>query len=131
MALERRISTDLGVAVVGEDVGDSVDGGFEPDRVSGGGAGDDQFEAVFGGAAEPDETFLCGSFGVLFGAIGVSLDDCGLEQGLQPAPRHRAQGWCEVSIHRGGLSAREMASGVGDATGLVGRHLPCLGCHPD
>ena len=37
----------VGVAVVGEDVGDSVDRGFELDRVSGGGAGDDEFEAMF------------------------------------------------------------------------------------
>ena len=70
MALERRISTGSRVAVVGEDVGDSVDGGFEPDRVSGGGAGDDQFEAVFGGAAEPDKAFLCGGCGCLFGSVG-------------------------------------------------------------
>jgi hypothetical protein len=29
----------VGVALVGEDVGDSVDGGFEPDGITGGGRG--------------------------------------------------------------------------------------------
>ena len=56
-----------------------------------GGAGDDQFEAVFGGAAEPDEAFLRSSSGGPFGGFGVGGDDCGFEQSFQPAPRHRTQ----------------------------------------
>jgi hypothetical protein len=46
--------------VPGEDVGDPVDGGFEPDGVTGGSAGDDHFQAVFAVAAEPHEPFLRG-----------------------------------------------------------------------
>jgi hypothetical protein len=30
------------IALLGEDVGDSVDGGFEPDGITGGGPGNDQ-----------------------------------------------------------------------------------------
>jgi hypothetical protein len=71
--------------VVGEDVGDSVDGGFEPDRITCGGAGNDQFQPMLAVAAEPDEPLARGCGGLLFGADWV-----GLEQGLQPAPRHRA-----------------------------------------
>jgi hypothetical protein len=48
------------IALPGEDVGDPVDGGFEPDGVAGGGAGDDYLQAVFAVAAEPDEPFLGG-----------------------------------------------------------------------
>jgi hypothetical protein len=48
------------VALPGEDVGDPVDGGFEPDGVTGGSAGDDHFQAVFAVAAEPHEPFLRG-----------------------------------------------------------------------
>jgi hypothetical protein len=48
------------VALPGEDVSDPVDGGFEPDGVTGGGPGDDHFQAVFAGAAEPHKTFLRG-----------------------------------------------------------------------
>src|SRR5687768_9910003 len=43
----------VGVALPGEDVGDPVDGGFEPDGVPGGGSGDDQLQAGFGCAAQP------------------------------------------------------------------------------
>ena len=77
------------------------------------------------------KTFACGGFCFLFGSHWISLIDGRLEQGLQPAPGHRAESWCELSVDRAGLGHREMASGVGDATGLVGRHLTCLGCHPD
>jgi hypothetical protein len=48
------------IALPAEDVGDAVDGGFEPDGISGGGAGDDYLQAVFAVAAEPDEPFLGG-----------------------------------------------------------------------
>jgi hypothetical protein len=48
------------IALPVEDVGDAVDGGFEPDGVPGGGAGDDHFQAVFAVAAESDEPFLGG-----------------------------------------------------------------------
>ena len=48
------------IALAVEDVGDSVDGGFEPDGVTGGGAGNDQFQPVFTVAAEPHEPFLRG-----------------------------------------------------------------------
>jgi hypothetical protein len=72
----------VGVALPGEDVGDPVDGGFEPDGVLGGGSGDDQLQAVFGCASQPHEPLGCGCCGLLFGAGRVGLDDLGLQQGL-------------------------------------------------
>ena len=47
------------------------------------------FKPVLGGAAEPHEPFLGGGGGLLFGADRVGFDDGGLQQGLQPTPRHR------------------------------------------
>jgi hypothetical protein len=41
MALEPAHFYGVVIALSGEDVGDSVDGGFEPDGIPGGGAGDD------------------------------------------------------------------------------------------
>jgi len=79
------------IALAGEDVGDPVDGGFEPDGVAGGGAGDDHFQPVFARPAEPHKTFLRGQGGPLFGADRVGFDDRCVEQGLQPAPRHLSQ----------------------------------------
>jgi hypothetical protein len=76
----------VGIALVGEDVGDSVDGGLEPDGIAGGGAGDDQFQSVFGVAAEPNKPFL--GCGLLFGAVRVGMVDGCLQKSLQPAPRH-------------------------------------------
>jgi hypothetical protein len=73
------------IALAVEDVGDSVDGGFEPDGVTGGGPGDDQLQAVFTVAAEPNEPFLGSHGGLLFRTHRVSLDDLGVQQGLQPA----------------------------------------------
>jgi hypothetical protein len=75
------------VALLGEDVGDPVDGGFEPDGITGGGAGNDEFEAMFAVAAEPDEPLARSSGGLLFGTDRVGLDDLGFEQGLQPGQR--------------------------------------------
>ena len=63
------------VALVGEDVGDPVDGGFEPDGITGGGAGNDEFEAMFGVAAEPDEPLARSSGGLLFSTDWVGLVD--------------------------------------------------------
>ena len=65
----------VGVALLGEDVGDPVDGGFEPDGIAGGRFGNDQLQTVFGVAAEPHEPLLRGSGGLLFGAVGISLID--------------------------------------------------------
>ena len=48
------------IALPGEDVGDPVDGGFEPDGIPGGGPGNDHLQAVFGVAAEPYEPLLGG-----------------------------------------------------------------------
>ena len=71
----------------GEDVGDPVDGGLEPDGIAGGGASNDQFQPVFAkpvfaSAAEPHEAFLGGLGGLLFGAERVGFDDRGLEHGV-------------------------------------------------
>jgi hypothetical protein len=68
--------------LLSQDVGDSVDGGFEPDGITGGGAGDDQLQAVFGVAAEAYEPFLGGGCGLLFGTDRVGFDDGGFQQGL-------------------------------------------------
>jgi hypothetical protein len=48
----------VGVTLAGEDVGYPVHGGFEPDRIAGGGAGNDQLQTMLGGAAEPHEALL-------------------------------------------------------------------------
>jgi hypothetical protein len=58
----------VGVALSGQDVGDAVDGGFEPDRIPGGSPGNDQLQAVFGFAAQPHKPFLGGRRGPLFGS---------------------------------------------------------------
>jgi hypothetical protein len=42
----------------GEDVGDAVDGGFEPNGIPGGGAGDDHLQAMLGVAAKAHEPLL-------------------------------------------------------------------------
>jgi hypothetical protein len=80
----------VGIALVGQDVGDPVDGGFEPDRITCGGAGDDQLQSMLAAAAEPDEPLLGGCGRLLLGTDRVGLDDGGFEQGLQPSPRHRS-----------------------------------------
>jgi hypothetical protein len=54
--------------------------------IPGGGSGDDQFQPVFGVAAEPHEPLLCCSGGLLFGTGRVGLVDGGVEEGLQPSP---------------------------------------------
>src|SRR5688572_11256158 len=66
------------IALVGEDVGDAVDGGFEPDGIPGSGSGDDEFQSVFGVTPEPDEPLLRGSGGLLFRPVGVGLIDGGV-----------------------------------------------------
>ena len=78
----------VGVAVKAEDVGDPVDGGLEPDRIAGGGAGDDQFQPVLGDPAQPDEPFPRRQLRrrVRPGPVGVV--DQPVHQVLQPAPRH-------------------------------------------
>ena len=65
----------VGVALPGENVGDPIDGGFEPDRIAGGGPRNDQLQAVLRLAAEPHEPLLGGVGGALFGTGRVSLND--------------------------------------------------------
>jgi hypothetical protein len=79
----------IGVALAGQDVGDPVDGGFEPDRITGRRPSDDQLQPVLGGPAKPYEPFLRSESRLSFGADRVGLDDGCLQQGLQPTPRHR------------------------------------------
>jgi hypothetical protein len=63
------------IALPGEDVRDSVDGGFEPDGITGGGAGNDQLQPMLTVAAEPNKPLLGGRGGSLFGADRVRLID--------------------------------------------------------
>ena len=79
------------IALFGEEVGDPVDGGFEPDGISGSRSGNDQFQPVCGAAAQPDEPLLRGVSRLLFGTVGVGVVNGGLKQGLQPAPRDSAK----------------------------------------
>ena len=81
MAVERRTSTGS-VSPCRQDVGDPVDGGFEPDRITRIRAGDDQLQPVFAAAAEPHEPLLGGESSLLFGADRIGFDDLRLEQGL-------------------------------------------------
>ena len=108
----------VGVALAGEDVGDSVDGGFEPDGITGGSAGDDQLQPMLGVAAEPHEPFPSSGGGPLFGTHRVSLDDLGFQQGVQPTPRQHPQRWGELGVHPAGLVGGEVSGGGGDAAGL-------------
>jgi hypothetical protein len=71
------------IAVPGEDVGDPVDGGFEPDRIPSRSPGNDQLQAMLTAAAQPHKPFLRSSSGLLFGTVGVGLIDRRLQQGLQ------------------------------------------------
>ena len=119
------------IALQCEDVGDSVDGGFEPDGVTGGGAGNDQLQPVLAVAAEPHEPFLGGSGGLLFGTHRVSVDDLGVQQGLQPPPRECPKRGCKLLIDPAGLFGGEVSGGGGDPAGLVGRQLPGEGGTPD
>jgi hypothetical protein len=78
------------VALLGENVGDPIDGGFEPDGIPGGGPSDDHLQPVFRAAAQLHESFLCRRGGALLGAGRVGPDDRRIDQGLQPAEGHRA-----------------------------------------
>ena len=118
------------IALFGEEVGDPVDGGFEPEGITGSRSGNDQFQTVFGAAAKPHEPLPGGGGGLLFGAIGIGLVDGGLKQGLQPSPRHRPKHWGQLCIDQAGLLDAEMPGGGGDVSGLVGRHLPSSGGRP-
>src|SRR3954454_10601859 len=121
----------IGVALTLQDVGDAIDDGFEAGGVAGAGSGEDNFQAVFGAAAEPDEAFLSGRRGGVGGAVWVGLEDGGLQQGVQPGPRKRTKSRCDVFVNHSGLLGGEVSSGGGDAAGLVGRHLPSVGSRPD
>jgi hypothetical protein len=66
----------VGVALPpGEEVGDPIHSGFEPDGIPGGGAANDQLQTVLGAAAQPHEPFPGSGGGLLFGAGRVSLND--------------------------------------------------------
>jgi hypothetical protein len=43
----------VGVAVSGQDVDDPINGGCEPDGITGGGPGNDHLQPMLSGAAEP------------------------------------------------------------------------------
>jgi hypothetical protein len=79
------------VALLGKDVGDPINGGFEPDGIPGGGSGDDHLQPVFRAAAQLHEPLLCCRGGALFRTGRVGLNDRGIDKGLQPAEGHRAQ----------------------------------------
>jgi hypothetical protein len=82
MALGAAHLDGVGVALPDQDVGDPVDGGLEPDRITSTGPGDDQLQPVLAAAAEPNESLLGGKGGLLFGADRIGFDDLRLEQGL-------------------------------------------------
>src|SRR5207342_2136431 len=121
----------VGVALVSQNVGDAVDGGFEPDGITGGRSGNDQLQPMLGAAAKPDEAFLCCCGCLLFGADRVSGDDGGFQQGLQPSPCHCAEFGGELGIHPAGLRGGEVPGGSSDPPGLVGRHLTGQHSGPD
>jgi hypothetical protein len=89
------------IAVPGEDVGDPVDGGFEPDRIPSRSPGNDQLQAMLTAAAQPHKPFLRSSSGLLFGTVGVGLTPP--PAGFAVVPGHRTQRGCDPGIHRGGL----------------------------
>jgi hypothetical protein len=66
------------VALLGEDLCDPVDGGFEPDRIAGGRSGNDQLQTVLRVATQPHEPFPGSRGGLLFSTSQISLiDGCG------------------------------------------------------
>jgi len=77
------------IALESQDVGDPVDGGFEPDDITGGGAGNDQLQTMLAAAAEPDEPFLRSGGCLLLRADRVGVDDLGFQQGFATGPMTR------------------------------------------
>ena len=114
----------IAVALQGEDLGDSVDGGFEPDGIAGCRPSNDQLQPVLGCPAKSHKPFLRSQCGPLFGANRVSLDDLGLEKSFQPAPRHCTQRGGELRVDPASLLDTEVPSGSGDSPRLIGRHPP-------
>ena len=121
----------VGVAVVAENVGDPIDGGFEPKGIASGSAGDDQLEAVLGCAAESHEAFLRRRGSPLFRGFRVGVNDRGLHQGLQPAEGDRTQRRGDALVDEPGLLSGELPGCCGDVAGLVGGHLPSQSRRPD
>ena len=50
----------VSIALLGEDVGDPINGGFEPDRITSSGPGNDQLQPMLAAAAEPHKPLLRG-----------------------------------------------------------------------
>ena len=94
----------VGVALEGQDLGESVDDGDQVDDLAGGGAGDQGLQAVLVGLAGAHEPVQGGGLGAGLGGGGVGLDGLGLDQGQEPA---RGQG--------GGVAAGDLV----DPAGLV------------
>ena len=120
-----------GDAVAAENVGDPIDGGFEPKGIASGSAGDDQLEAVLGCAAESHEAFLRRRGSPLFRGFRVGVNDRGLHQGLQPAEGDRTQRRGDALVDEPGLLSGELPGCCGDVAGLVGGHLPSQSRRPD
>ena len=115
MALERRTSIRVGVALPGQNVGDPVDGGLEPDRITRIRAGDDQLQAVLD-CVRPSRTNRClgGEQRLARSApSGSASMICGFEQGFLAGPTtpHPTKGrvGCRPScgcMHGGEVSGR-------------------------
>jgi hypothetical protein len=60
-------------------------------RIPSRGPGKDQLQPMLSAAAQPHKPLLRSSRGLLFRTVRVGLRDSGVQQGLQPAERHRTQ----------------------------------------
>ena len=72
----------VSITLPGEDVGDPINGGFEPDRITSSSPGNNQLQPMLGSPAEPHKPLLRRQCCLLFGTDRVGLDDGGLQQGL-------------------------------------------------
>ena len=70
----------VGVALPTKNVGDPVDGRFEPDGIPGVRAGDDQLQPMLIAAAEPPEPLRCSRNGTVLSADRIGLDDGCIKQ---------------------------------------------------
>ena len=129
IALDRRSSDRIGVAIGREDLGDPVDGGHEPHRVPGRGAGDDRLQPVLG-VGGPHIPLLPGPLGALFGQRRVGVQDRRGQDAPEPAPRQQPQRPGQLGIQLRARLPGQRPGHLRDLAGLPPADLPGLHLGP-